>query len=583
MEPDFSGWATKAGLKCSDGRTIMPDAFAHQSEQKVPLVWQHGHHSPDNVLGHALLENRPEGVYAYGFFNDTPAGKNARTMVQHDDVNQLSIFANRLVEKSKQVSHGMIREVSLVLSGANPGALIDFVAIQHSDGTVDELEDEAVIYTGITLEHAEDDSSDDNDNDEGADVADNEKTVKDVYDSFTEEQKNVVHFMIGAALEDGNAEHSDDNDEDNLAHQEGNYMNHNVFEGSGSFDQERPTLTHDQLKTVVEDAKRIGSFKDSLLMHAEDYGITNIDLLFPDAKAVQNSPEFVKRRTEWVAGVLDSTKHSPFSRIKSLFADITADEARAKGYLKGNLKKEEFFSLTKRVTTPATIYKKQKLDRDDIIDITDLDVVAWLKAEMRLMLDEEIAGAVLVGDGREVEHADKVLDPAGQSSGPGIRSIANDNEFYAPVTTIDSSAPGWAPDSFIDAVVEGLEDYEGSGSPTLYTTVRFMNKILLQKDSLGRRLYSSRAEVASLMGVSKIVDVPEAVMSRADGVVGIVVNLQDYTLGTDKGGEVNYFDDFDIDYNQYKYLTEGRSSGALTKYHSAIIIKDTVGGAEDGA
>lgn len=583
MEPDFSGWATKAGLKCSDGRTIMPDAFAHQNEQKVPLVWQHGHHSPDNVLGHAILENRPEGVYAYGFFNDTPAGKNARTMVQHDDVNQLSIFANRLVEKSKQVSHGMIREVSLVLSGANPGALIDFVAIQHSDGTVDELEDEAVIYTGMTLEHAEDDSSDDNDDDEGADVADDEKTVKDVYDSFTEEQKNVVHFMIGAALEDGKAEHSDDdNDEDNLAHQEGNYMNHNVFERRESFDQERPTLTHDQLKTVVEDAKKIGSFKDSLLMHAEDYGITNIDLLFPDAKAVQNSPEFVKRRTEWVAGVLDSTKHSPFSRIKSLFADITADEARAKGYLKGNLKKEEFFSLTKRVTTPATIYKKQKLDRDDIIDITDLDVVAWLKAEMRLMLDEEIAGAVLVGDGRAVDHADKILDPAGQSSGPGIRSIANDNEFYAPVTTVDSTAQDWAPDSFIDAVVEGLEDYEGSGSPTLYTTVRFMNKILLQKDSLGRRLYASRAEVASLMGVSKIVDVPEAVMSRAPGVVGIIVNLQDYTLGTDRGGEVNYFDDFDIDYNQYKYLMEGRSSGALTKYHSAIIIKDAVGG-EDGA
>lgn len=593
MEPDFSGWATKAGLKCSDGLTIMPDAFKHQDNLRVPLVWQHGHNEPTNVLGHAILENRPEGVYAYGYFNDTPTGKSAKTMLQHGDVNQLSIFANKLTKQASNVVHGMIREVSLVLAGANPGALIDYVSLQHSDGTVDELDDEAVIYTGLTLEHAEDDDADstEDSDDEGDSMAD--KTVKDVYDSMTEEQKNVVHFMIGAALEEGDSaqqsdfddnDDNDDNDEDTLNHQEGNPMTRNVFETKdGSPMTGQATLSHDQLKTVVEDAKKIGSFKESLLMHAADYGITNIDLLFPDAKAVTNSPEFVKRRTEWVAGVIDGTKHSPFSRIKSLFADITADEARAKGYLKGNLKKEEFFALTKRTTTPATIYKKQKLDRDDIIDITDLDVVAWLKAEMRLMLEEEMAGAVLVGDGRSVDHADKILDPAGESSGPGIRSIANDNEFYAIVKTYDSTAQDWKPDDFIDAVVEGLEDYEGSGNPTLFTSISHMNKILLQKDTLGRRLYASRAEVASLMGVSKIVDVPDAVLSRAAGVTGIIVNLQDYTLGTDRGGEVNYFDDFDIDYNQYKYLMEGRSSGALTKYHSAVVLKDVVGGATGGA
>lgn len=603
MEADFSGYATKAGLKCSDGRTIMPDAFKHQDKMRVPLVWQHQHSEASNVLGHAILENRSDGVYAYGYFNDTEAGKSAKALVQHGDVSALSIFANQLVEKARNVVHGAIREVSLVLSGANPGALIDNVRLQHSDGSIDEIDDEAVIYTGLTIEHADDKEgtkvAEDNSSNEANtsdESNDSEETVQDVYDTFTDKQKNVVHYMIGAALEsdsdgdddedddsDDNAEHSDD-DEDSLNHKEGNEMTHNIFEQSGSASaQDRPTLSHDQLQTVVEDAKKLGSFKESLLAHADEYGIGNIDMLFPDAKAVTNSPEFVKRRTEWVAGVIDGTKHSPFSRIKSLFADITADEARAKGYLKGNLKKEEFFALSKRVTTPTTIYKKQKLDRDDMIDITDLDVVAWLKAEMRLMLDEEIASAVLVGDGRDVDDPDKVLDPAGESSGPGIRSIANDSEFYAPVVEYDSSVEGFTPDDFIDKVVDALVDYEGSGSPTLYTTTRLMNKILLQKDQLGRRLYTSRDEVSSLMGVSKIVDVPDSVMQRAPGVTGIIVNLQDYTLGTDKGGEVNMFDDFDIDYNQYKYLMEGRSSGALTKYRAAVILKDGTTPAEPGA
>ena len=589
MEPDFSGYATKAGLKCSDGRTIMPDAFKHMDGQTVPLVWQHGHSDANNVLGHAKLEARADGVYCYAFFNDTNQGQNGKSLVQHGDIVSLSIYANKLVEKGKQVFHGMIREVSLVLSGANPGALIENVSLAHSDGDVEVLEDEAVIFSGQDLEHDSIEEEENEENEEG-DVqhedTSGDETVQDVYDSLSEKQKNVVNYMIGAALEEAannSASHSDEEeenedeeneDEGDLNHQEGNDdMSRNVFEQTGNV-QEQKHLTHDQITTIVEDAKKMGSFKESLLAHAADYGVTNIDLLFPDAKSVENDPQFVKRRTEWVASVINGTKHSPFSRIKSLFADITADEARAKGYLKGNLKKEEFFSLTKRTTTPATVYKKQKLDRDDILDITDLNVVAWLKAEMRIMLDEEMAAAVLFGDGRAVDDPDKILDPAGASSGPGIRAIVNDDPFYAPVKTYDSTAAGWAPDDLIDMVVDAMVDYEGSGNPTLYTTTRLMNKILLQKDTLGRRLYANRTEVAQLMGVGSIVDVPDSVVGRATTVAGVIVNLQDYTMGTDRGGEVNMFDDFDIDYNQYKYLMEGRSSGALTKYHSAIVLKD---------
>lgn len=579
MGADFSGYATKAGLKCSDGRTIMPEAFKHMDGKTVPLVWQHAHTNPHNVLGHAVLESRDDGVYAYAYLNKTDAAKSAGELVKHGDITQFSIYANKLVEKSKQVFHGMIREVSLVLSGANPGALIDNISIAHADGEIDILDDEAIIYTGLTLEHAKG-NDDDNDDDDNSDEDDDE-TVKDVYDAMTEKQQNVVHYMIGAALEEAAAENSvkqsdqSDEDEANLTHKEGTEdMTRNVFEQNGLVD-DRPQLSHDQITTIVEDAKKLGSFKESLLMHAAEYGIGNINLLFPDAKSVTDSPAFVKRRTEWVAKVLDSTKHSPFSRIKSLFADITAEEARAKGYIKGTLKKDEFFALSKRITSPTTVYKKQKLDRDDILDITDLDVVAWLKAEMRLMLDEEFAGAVLVGDGREPDDVDKVKDPAGASSGDGIRSIANDHAFYAPVVSYDSSVADWTPDNFIDLVVDAMANYEGSGSPTLFTTTKLMNKIMLQKDSLGRRLYSTRTEVAQLMGVSEIVDVPDSIMNRAADVVGIIVNLQDYTLGTDRGGEINMFDDFDIDYNQYKYLMEGRSSGALTKYRSAIVLKDT--------
>lgn len=591
MEADFGGYATKAGLRCSDGRTIMPDAFKHMDGMTVPLVWRHMKNDPKNVLGHGVLEARPDGMYVHGFFNETENGKHAKALLQHKDIDSLSIFANELIEKSKQVFHGAIGEVSLVLKGANPGAKIDFVRLAHEDGSFDEMEDEAVITTGLPLDinHADDDDEDDDD--------ESEETVADVYNSFSEKEKKVVDYMIGEALASQgaeNAEHSSeetDEDsapnevsdeaketttEDNLEHQEGSeQMTRNVFEKDADELTPQATLSHEQLQTIVSDARKMGSFKEAFLAHADEYGIGSIDMLFPEAKVVTNSPDFVKRRTEWVANVIDKTKKSPFARIKSLFADITADEARAKGYMKGNLKKEEFFGLAQRTTTPTTVYKKQKLDRDDLVDITEMDVVRWLWMEMRLMLDEELAGAILVGDGREIDDPDKIRDPEGASSGAGIRSIAHDNAFYAPVVEFDSSASDWSPDDLIVAVADAMVDYEGSGSPTLYATTRMINKILFQKDTIGRRLYSSRAEIVAAMGVSGIVDVPETVMSRAPGVAGIVVNLQDYTLGTNAGGEISKFEDFDIDYNQHKYLLEGRSSGALTKYHSAVILKDT--------
>lgn len=559
MEADFSGYATKAGLKCSDGRTIMPDAFKHNDGMKVPLVWQHGHNDPGNVLGHALLENRADGVYAYGFFNDTEPAKNAKALVQHGDITALSIYANKLIEKSKQVFHGSIREVSLVLSGANPGALIDNINLAHSDGEIETLEDEAIIYTGLTLEH------------EDAPDKEDEKTVMDVYESMTDEQKNVVHFMIGSVLEAETAKHSDDDkesSEETLTHQEGTEMTHNVFEQNGSATPAaRQTLTHDQLQTIVQDAQRLGSFKEAFLQHAVTYGIENIDLLFPDARAVTNAPEWVSRRMEWVSGVLNGTKHSPFSRIKSLSADITLDTARAKGYVKGTLKKEEFFALTQRVTTPSTIYKKQKLDRDDIIDITDLDVVAWLKAEMRVMLDEELARAILIGDGRDVADEDKINES-------NIRPIAKDHEFYTHVISVPAAATN---DVIADEILRARPFYRGSGNPAMYCTEDFLTDLLLTKEEVGKRkrLYATQAELEAALRVSKIVTVPvmeDAVAANGESVLAVLVNLSDYTVGADKGGNVSMFDDFDIDYNQYKYLIETRVSGALTKYKSAQVV-----------
>lgn len=582
-KPDFSGYATKAGLLCTDGRTITPGAFKHQDKETVPLVWQHGHSEPSNVLGYAILEHREDGIYAYGYFNETDQAQNAKTLVHHKDIKSLSIYANQLTEKAKQVLHGFIREVSLVLSGANPGALIDNITLAHSDGDMVTLEDEAIIYTGLELNHAggsSTDSTDSTDNGSG-----NGPTVQEVYDSMTPEQQDVVHYMVGAALETHGQDlkqssDSDDNEESEseLIHdsedEEGRRMSRNVFEeqSGGKKEEEEHSLTHDDVKEIVAEAQRGGSLKEAVEAYALKHGIENIDILFPDARSVTSTPEFDSRRVEWVSAVINGTKHSPFSRIKSIVADITFDEARAKGYIKGSLKKEEFFGVSKRVTTPTTVYKKQQLDRDDIIDITDFDVVTWLKAEMRLMLDEELARAVLIGDGRPVADDDKIKDPAGTPEGSGIRSIFNDHELYVSRVEIDAAG---TPTDIADAIVGALGQYKGSGSPTFYTTLPMLTSLLLARDTQGHRLWKTPAELASELGVSAIVTVE--VMESEPNLIGIIVNLSDYTVGADKGGEVNFFDDFDIDYNQYKYLLETRVSGALTKIRSAVVVSKVAG------
>ena len=571
MEPDFSGYATKAGLVCADGRTIMPDAFQHQDKRRVPLVWQHGHKDAENVLGHAILENRPDGVYTYGYFNTTPKGLAAKILVQHGDIDMLSIWANELVERAKQVFHGSIKEVSLVLSGANPGAKIDFVNIAHSNGDVEELDDEAIIYTGLQLEHAE--TKDDT-------------TVEDVYNEFTEEQKTVVHFMIGAALEAaGSAEHSEiptetpttetpsteTGSEGTLTHQEGTNMTRNVFDQSGTPAtlQARPHLTHDQFTTIMETWKRGGKLSEAILAHAGTYGIDNIDLLFPDAQTLDTTPEWVSRRMEWVSVVLGGVRKSPFSRIKSRSADITLDTARAKGYVKTNMKKDEFFGIAQRVTTPQTIYKKQKLDRDDIIDITDFDVVTWVKAEMRVMLDEELARAVLIGDGREPDDPDKIIET-------NVRPIAHDADFYTHKVTIPANTVG---DAIVEAIVRARPAYRGAGNPTMFCVEELVTDLLLIKDKMGRRLYPTETELASALRVSRIVTVPVMEDTSTDGgdLLAVLVNLSDYTVGADKGGQLAMFDDFDIDYNQFKYLLETRVSGALTKHKTALVFSRGAG------
>ena len=580
MKADFSGYATKNDLLCTDGRTIKGGAFQHQDQKRVPLVWQHQHNEPGNVLGHAILEDRRDGVYAYGFFNSSPSAAEARELIRHGDINALSIHANGLKQQGKNVLHGNIREVSLVLAGANPGAFIDNINITHGDTTV-ELDDEAVIYTGLEihtddhLDHADDDASsaNTNSNTSGDTVAENtnsEKTVKDVFDEMTEEQKNVVYFMIGQALENPGAETDDEGedeaqhsyfDPDTLTHaiEEGFQNMTNVFE-QGTPAGNAPSLSHAQVQAIVNDAQEVGSLKKAVLAHADAYGFDNIDVLFPDAKTLANSPEMLSRRTEWVSTVLSGTKHSPFSRIKSVVADITADEARARGYVTGNLKKDEIVKLLKRTTEPTTIYKKQKLDRDDVIDITDLDVVAWLKAEMRLMLDEELARAILIGDGRDASSDDKIDEER-------IRPIASDNDMYTHRVTLSGSE---TTEEIIELLIRARANYRGSGQPVLFTTLPFLTDMLLVKDKVGRRIYDSMDALASALMASKI-DTVE-VMEQHPEVVGIFVNLSDYTVGSTRGGEVSMFDDFDIDYNQKKYLIETRVSGALTKPKSAVVL-----------
>ena len=573
MEYDFSGWATRNNIRCSDGRTILKDAFKHNDGQTVPLVWNHDHNDPLNVLGHALLENRDEGVYAYCTFNDTDAGRNAKALVEHGDVTALSIYANQLKQQGPNVLHGAIREVSLVLAGANPGAFIDSI-IRHGE----ESDEEAIIYTGeeLVLEHSQHaivndknlDAIKDNFTPPSGDKKDekSEKTVKDVFDTLNEEQKTVVYALIGQALDESN---QNENNE-----KEGNDdMKHNVFDQDQK--EKENVLTHADMETIISEGKRYGSLKDSFLAHTAQYGIDHIDYLFPDAKNVTNQPDFIKRDDSYVQKVLRGVHHTPFSRIKSTHANITADEARAKGYIKGHLKKEEVFTLLKRTTTPTTIYKKQKMDRDDIIDITDFDVVAYIKAEMRMMLDEEIARAILVGDGRSTSSDDKIPET-------NIRPIAKDEDLYtikAPVAVAKDATEDAIAKAFIRTVIKTRKEYKGSGSPTLFTTEDMLTNCLLLEDNNGRIIYDSVDKLATTLRVKEIVpvEVMEGVTRTAGAknlpLMAILVNLNDYYVGADKGGAINMFDDFDIDYNQEKYLIETRISGALVKPYSAIAFE----------
>lgn len=571
---DFSGWATRNDLKCSDGRTIRKDAFKDNNGQKVPLVWNHQHNDPLNILGHALLENRQEGVYAYCTFNETEAGQNAKLLVEHGDVSALSIYANQLKQRGSDVIHGAIREVSLVLAGANPGAFIDSV-ICHGE----ESEEEAIIYTGedISLFHAECNKKEETKEEKPVEnekkttegekkTTESEETIGEVLDTLNEKQKTAVFAVIAKALE--NADNSDDDDEEEKE------MKHNVFDKDETTKEN--VLSHSDIESILSDAKRSGSLKESFLAHTATYGIDQIDTLFPEPKSMNTPPEFIKRDMDWVAGVINGVHHTPFSRIKSMFANITEDEARAKGYIKGNLKKEEVFTLLKRTTTPTTIYKKQKLDRDDILDITDFDVVAWIKGEMRMMLDEEIARAILVGDGRLTSDDDHIPEQ-------NIRPVWKDDDLYTIKTKITVSTTATDDDkakAMIKAAVKSRKNYKGSGNPVLYTTEDFLTNCLLLEDTQGYRLYKSEQDVATAMRVSKIVTVPVMEgLTRTDSesktrtLMGIIVNLKDYNVGADKGGAVNMFDDFDIDYNQQKYLMETRCSGALIKPYSAIALE----------
>ena len=572
---DFSGWATKNNLKCSDGRTILKDAFKHNDGQTVPLVWNHQHNDPLNILGHALLENREEGVYAYCKFNDTEAGRNAKMLVEHGDVTALSIYANKLKQKGGNVEHGVIREVSLVLAGANPGAFIDSI-IRHGESS----DEEGVIYTGENLElyHAEENQNENEGKKEEAKEVDNkkEKTVQDVFDTLTEEQKNVVYALIGQALEDKEVEHSNINE-----NEEENVMKHNVFENDNYSNDD--VLTHADMEQILRDAKRIGSLREAVLQHNDGddiydtYGIKpnaegeGISMLFPDYKNLNNVPEFIKRDTGWVAQVMGAVHHTPFSRIKSMFADIREEEARALGYMKGDLKKEEVFSLLKRTTDPQTIYKKQKLHRDDVIDITSFDVVAWIKAEMRMMLEEEIARAILIGDGRLADDDNKIQQQH-------IRSIANEDPLFAIHKDLQVAEGEERAKGFIKTVIRARKDYKGSGEPTLFLAEDMLVEMLLLEDKNGRLIYESEAGLARALRVKNIVTVPVMEgaknLAKDKNILGIVVNLKDYNVGADKGGAVAMFEDFDIDYNAQKYLIETRCSGALVKPFSAIVIEE---------
>lgn len=557
---DFSGWATKNDLKCSDGRTIRKNAFKDCDGMSVPLIWNHDHTEAFNVLGHAVLENRDDGVFTYGYLNDTEMGRHAKELIRHGDITSLSIYANKLQQVGGNVMHGVIREVSLVLAPANPGAHITDV-IEHSDIMEDYDDGDAYIECGYAPEifHAEEpEEKDEIKHSEEGDKKMAEKTLKDVIDTMTDEQKEAMYTVVGLALENGGDNGDDEEDAE---------VKHNVFDN----DNEENTLTHAEMAEILADGKRYGSLKEAFLQH----GIDNIETLFPDNKALTNQPEFYKRDMGWVDTVMNGVHHTPFSRIKSTYADITADEARAKGYVKGNVKVEEVISVLKRTTNPTTIYKKQKLDRDDVIDITDFDVVSWLKGEMRMMLNEELARAFLVGDGRSPAADDKINEG-------NIRPIWTDDDVYT-IKTLITVAQNATDDAKAKAIIRGIvksrKDYKGSGNTIFFTTEDRITDMLLMEDTTGRIIYDSIDKLATAMRVRRIVTVPvmeglqRTVGATTRDLVGIIVDLNDYNVGADKGGAVNMFDDFDIDYNAQKYLIETRCSGALTKPKSAIAIE----------
>lgn len=548
QEYDFCGYATKNDLRCTDGRVIKHGAFKGNDGQTVPMVWMHQHNNVDNVLGHCVLEDRDDGTYAYGIFNDTDAGKSAKTMVMNGDIRALSIYANQLKHNGSDVIHGDIKEVSLVLAGANPGAFIESVMAHGEDEG-----ESAIIYTGeeITvveeIKHADDSAK--------------EKTPKEIFNTLTDEQKNTVFFIIGTLLEKAGVDISDIKHYDD---EEGESMKHNAFEG----ETDNTVLIHDAMTKIIEEAKNSnGKFRDSFMAHAQEYGITNISELFPDATMIRDTPDWIDKDTGWVSDFMNGTSHAPFARIKSMAADITADTARAKGYIKGNKKKEEFFAVSKRITTPTTVYKKQKFDRDDLIDVTEFSIVNWILPEMRGKLNEEIARAGLIGDGRDSEDEDKVSET-------NIRPIVSDDDLYnVKVDLTDISNL----DTVIETIAKAKKKYKGSGAPTFYTTNALHIDMLWIKDSIGRRIYTSDAELCSALGVSKIVEVEHMEGLEVDDkqILGIIVNPKDYTYGADKGGAIENFNDFDIDFNQYKYLMETRCSGCLTKVHSAMTIRYT--------
>ena len=612
---DFCGWASKNDLLCSDGRTIRRGAFASDDGKKVPMVYQHQHTSIDNVLGHAILENRDEGMYAYCYLNESDTGKMAKELVRHGDICAMSIYANKLKQIGNDVVHGEIKEVSLVLAAANPGAAIESVVLEHSDGSTEE---EAIIYSGEDtqykiLSHAEtptqtssdktvndilngmseakknvlyymlakvsetDEEAEDDDVIEDSDIRHADvsggRTIQDIFDTFTPDEKKGAFFLIGKAIEEsGSMEQSDIPNIDDES-EENETMKHNVFENN-QVDNDETVLSHAEIEEIFRDTKQYGTLKNSALAH----GITNIEYLFPDAKTVTPTPELIKRNDDWVSKVMGSVHRTPFSRIKSTAANLTEDEARAKGYIKGKLKKEEVFSLLKRTTEPTTIYKKQKLDRDDVIDITDFDVVAWIKSEMRMMLNEEIARAILIGDGRLTSSDDKIPEDH-------IRPVAFDSELYTvpvEVTVATGATDDDKAKAIIRSIIKGRKEYKGSGNPVMYTTEDTLTDMLLMEDKMGRVVYDSVTKLATALRVSEIVTVPvmEGLKdSEGNAVIAVIVNLADYNVGADRGGEVNMFDDFDIDYNAMKYLIETRCSGALTKPYSALAVKLKTAGA----